>query len=223
MSNTNINRIFKKKKIWKKKLIKKKVQYIWDYKKSFFFNIFLRNKFYVKNYSLRKKVVFKKKRLWRFVQKWFQIKLLRIFIANTPHNFFMSLHRMNGEFLFCTSSGMHGFKGKRKLNYSTAVELGRFLTFQFRRKKKRYFLFIYFSGLNRFRFAILKGLNPRKNFWFFKVKFIFDKCYLPHNGLTLSKKRRKKRRGKKNLYAFRNFVIGLNNSNNTSTFAKSLI
>jgi len=56
---------------------------------------------------------------------------------------------------------MHSFKGKRKLNYTTGVELGRFLLTQFKKKKKRYFLFIYFSGLQRFRLAILKGLRPK--------------------------------------------------------------
>jgi len=188
-----------KTRFYKKRLYKKKCIYIWNFKKSIFFNVYCRNFFYLRHYLIKKREVRKKKIILNKIKRWFFLKVLRIFIATTPRNFFLSLHKVDGSVLFCTSSGMHSFKGKRKLNYTTGVELGRFLLTQFKKKKKSYFLFIYFSGLQRFRLAILKGLRPKTFRWLFRIRFFFDHCYIPHNGLTLPKKRRKKRRGGKNL------------------------
>ena len=136
----SITNKLKKRKI---KVKKKKSynSYKFDYKKSFFFNIYLRSIFYFKIYTYIKKCLFNNKKNLRYLKRWFFVKLLRIFFATTPHNFFMSLHKINGDILFYTSSGMHGFKSKRKLNHSAANELGRFLVLQFKKKKNDIFCF----------------------------------------------------------------------------------
>lgn len=117
-------------------------------------------------------------------------KIHLIYIITSYNNIIISVHNQDGDLLTWESAGSCGF---RSIECSTAVasEGTAKKIRQYCLKEKIQNIGVYFKGVGRWRKSAFWGLMGKSNFNLF---FLKDITGIPHNGCSLRKKRRKKKK-----------------------------